>query len=379
MSKKFYTIISMMSGTSMDGVDACLVNLSDEYDFEIKGFYTLEYPADLREALLRAATDKASVSDVCVLNIAVGEHFAKCVNKLLEKYELSAKDINFISSHGQTIWHAPKPCKIGGYDITSTLQIGDISQISEKTGILTIGDFRPKDMAAGGQGAPLVPYADEILFGKSKNVCVQNIGGISNVTVISKNCDTFAFDNGVGNMLSDYFSLKFFDKPYDKDGNFAKQGTVDEKVLKILLQDDYYSQKPPKSTGREHFNDEYAEKMISLFEEKNPCSIIRTSVELTAKTIFDSYCNFVFPKTSVDEVIIGGGGAFNPVLMQTLQKYFDDIPVKTHEDYGIQSKFKECLAFAVLGLNTFLRRTNNLPCCTGASKKVVMGKISYAE
>lgn len=362
----------------MDGTDACLVRLSDDYTFEILNSYSIEYKTDLRDKLLSVAVGNGTVEDVCFLNFIVGEHFAKCANELIKKSGLKKSDIDFISTHGQTICHIPKENEIGGYRTSSTLQIGDISVIAERTGITTIGDFRPKDMAAGGQGAPLVPYADEKIFGK--NVCraIQNIGGISNVTILSSKCPTFAFDTGLGNMLIDYYSNKFFGAQYDKNAEFAKRGKIDEKWLSVLLQDDYYDIIPPKSTGREHFNDKYAENILKSAPE-NKFDIIRTITELTAKTIYDAYEKFVFPKTSIDEVVIGGGGAYNPVLMESLQKCFGKIPVKTHEDFGINNKHKECLAFAILGLNTLLKRTNNVPSCTGANRNVVMGKIAYPD
>ncbi|MCR5261212.1 MAG: anhydro-N-acetylmuramic acid kinase [Candidatus Gastranaerophilales bacterium] len=376
MDKKFYSVISMMSGTSMDGCDACLVRLSDNFEYKIDGFYSLEYPQDVRKKLLDIAVGNGNTADICFLNFVVGKHFAKCANLLLEKYNLKKEKIDFISSHGQTVYHIPQEKEIGGYRTKSTLQIGDISVIAGNTGITTIGDFRPRDMAAGGQGAPLVPFADEKIFGKDKNRAIQNIGGIANVTVLSKDIPTFAFDNSVGNMLIDYFSHKFFGKNYDKDGLLAKQGKVDEEWLDELMKDEYYALVPPKTTGREHFNDKYAENILKTAPE-NKYDIIRTVTELTAKAIYKSYEDFVFPKTSIDEVVIGGGGAYNPVLMQALQKYFGQIPVKTHDDYGICSQHKECLAFAILGLCTLLKKTNNLPECTGAAKAVVMGKIAY--
>lgn len=360
----------------MDSCDACYIKLSDDFDFEILGHYSLAYPPELRKKLLETAVGKGTTEDICLLNFVVGEHFAKCANLLLEKYGLTRENIDFISSHGQTVYHIPQKAELGGYQTASTLQIGDISVIAERMGIMTIGDFRPKDMAAGGQGAPLVPFADEKIFGKDKNRAIQNIGGISNVTVISKDIPVFAFDNSVGNMLIDYYSDKFFGKSYDKDGLLASCGQVDEKWLSELLSDEYYRITPPKSTGREHFNDTYAEKMLKTAPE-NGHDVIRTVTELTARTIFNSYVDFIFPKTGIDEVVIGGGGAYNPVLMTALQKYFGKIPVKTHEDYGICNQHKECLAFAILGLCTYMKIPNNLPECTGACKSVIMGKISY--
>lgn len=376
MDKKNFSIISMMSGTSMDGCDACLVFLDKDFNYKIKGSFSLEYPQEVRSKLLKIAVGNGNTADICFLNFVVGKHFAKCANLLLKKYDINAQSIDFISSHGQTVYHIPNKKNIEKYSTASTLQIGDISVIAENTNIMTIGDFRPKDIAAGGQGAPLVPFADEKIFGKTKNRAIQNIGGISNVTVLSKSIPTFAFDNSVGNMLIDYFSLKFFGKNYDKDGLLAKQGKIDEKWLNELLSDKYYSLVPPKTTGREYFNDKYAENILKT-APSNHYDIIRTVTELTAKAIHQSYIDFVFPETDIDEIVIGGGGAYNPVLMKSLQKYFGNIPVKTHDDYGICSQHKECLAFAILGLCTYLKIPNNLPSCTGAIKPVIMGKIAY--
>lgn len=378
MKKDFLQIISMMSGTSMDGTDACLIKVFDDDTFEIVDSYSLEYPPELRNAVMKAALNKASVKEVCALNFLVGEHFALCTNKLLEKANISPENVDFISSHGQTIFHMPDPVELGGLKTGSTLQIGDISVIAYKTGILTIGDFRPKDIAAKGQGAPLVPFADEIIFGRKTPRCIQNIGGISNVTVLSPDFETFAFDNAPGNMLIDYYVKKFFEMPFDKDGKIANSGKTDEKFLQKLSAEPYYAKKPPKSTGRELFNDEYAEKMLE-FAPKNPADIVKTATELTAKTIFDSYRNFVFDKVTPECVVIGGGGALNPTLMSLLQQYFGKIPVKTHADFNVPDKLKEAAAFALIGKYTFLKKPSNVPSCTGAEKAVILGKIAYPD
>ncbi len=374
--KKFKTIISMMSGTSLDSIDACLLNIYDDLTFKVIDSYSLDYPIEVREKLLALANNNGNVSDVCLMNFVVGELFAKTANLLIEKANLKHRDIDFISSHGQTIFHIPAIKEIGGINTASTLQIGDISVISHKTGIMTVGDFRPKDMASGGQGAPLVPFADKILFGLDKNRLIQNIGGISNVTVLSKNCDIFAFDNGPGNMLIDYFIHKLFDLSFDKNGEIASQGNIDNKWLEELLKEHYYNIKPPKSTGRELFNKDYAEK-IYKFAPENNFDVIATITFLTAKVIADSYKNFILPKTSIDEVVIGGGGAYNKTLLSMLQKEIPSIPVKTHDDFGIPNKLKEAIAFAYLGYFTIMNKPNNVPSCTGANMPVVMGKISY--
>ena len=374
--KNYKTVISLMSGTSVDTVDACLVKIFGDLKFEIVNSYSMSYPDEIREKILELANGNANIRDVCYMNFVIGELFAKCVNLLLKKSNFNKENVDFISSHGQTVCHIPENIEIGSVSVKSTLQIGDISVISQRTGIMTVGDFRTKDMAAGGQGAPLVPFADKILFGTDKNRLIQNIGGISNVTVISKDCDIFAFDNGPGNMLIDYFVNKLFNVPYDKDGEIALKGSVDYNWLNILMNEPYYLKKPPKTTGRELFNNEYAQKIYKT-APKNKYDVVSTITNLTAKVISDSYKNFVFPKTSVDEAVIGGGGAYNSAIKKYLSEYLPNLVIKTHDDFNIPNKFKECLAFAYLGYFTLLKQPNNIPSCTGASYPVVMGKISY--
>ena len=374
--KNYKTIISMMSGTSIDSIDACLLRIFDDLKFEIIDSNSLEYPKEIRQKLLEMANNKADVKDVCFMNFVVGELFGETVIKLLQKSGYSADDVDFISSHGQTVYHIPSEIEIGGIKTKSTLQIGDISVIAHKTGIMTIGDYRTKDMASKGNGAPLVPFADKILFGTDKNRLIQNIGGISNVTVLSDTCGIFAFDNGPGNMLIDFFVKKLFDLPFDKNGELACKGKIDEKWLKILLNEPYYKIKPPKTTGRELFNDEYALKMYE-YAPKNKYNVITTITALTANVIANSYNDFIFNKTKVDEVVLGGGGAYNFTLKEYLQYLLPDIKIKTHEDFGIPNKLKEAIAFAYLGYFTILKKPNNIKECTGANSDVVMGKIAY--
>lgn len=374
--KKFKTIISMMSGTSLDSIDACLLNIYDDLTFEIIDSYSLNYPKEVREKLFNLANNNGDVKDVCYMNFVVGELFAKTANSLINKAKIKKEDINFISSHGQTIFHIPSNIDLGGITTKSTLQIGDISVIAHKTGILTVGDFRTKDMAANGQGAPLVPFADKILFGTDKNRLIQNIGGISNVTVLSKECDIFAFDNGVGNMLIDYFMQKLYNQPYDKNGEIASTGKIDNNWLNQLLKEPYYSKLPPKTTGRELFNNNYAEEIYKTAPNKKE-DIISTITALTAKTITDSYKKFILPKTSIDEVVLGGGGAYNKTLIKYMKEYMPELTIKTHEDFGIPNKLKEAIAFAYLGYFTLNKEPNNVPSCTGADMPVVMGKIAY--
>ena len=360
----------------MDSIDACLLNIYEDLSFKIIDSYSLDYPKSVKNILLSLANNEGSVSDVCFMNFAVGELFAKCANALIAKTKIKASSVDFISTHGQTIYHIPFEKEISDIKTRSTLQIGDISVIAHKTGIMTVGDYRPKDIAAGGQGAPLVPFADKILFKNDKNRLIQNIGGISNVTVISNECDIFAFDNGVGNMLIDYFVNKLFGYPYDKNGEIAAIGQVDEKWLNELLKEPYYELTPPKTTGRELFNNNYAQ-MIYKSAPENKYDVIATITALTAKVITDSYKKFILPNTTVDEVVLGGGGAYNKSLIFYMNKFMPNLTIKTHEDFGIPNKLKEAVAFAYLGYFTVKRLSNNVPSCTGADTDVVMGKIAY--
>ena len=368
------TAIGMMSGTSVDGIDACFVRICGDFSFEILKTHSIGYPAEISEKILAAANNKADTELICKLNFVLGRLFGRCANELIAK---TGQKPDFIASHGQTVFHAPKTAEISGISANSTLQIGDISVIAQETGVTTVGNFRARDIAAGGQGAPLVPFVDEMIFKKEIPRAIQNIGGISNVTVLSPNCETFAFDIGPGNMLIDYFVKKFFNKPFDKDGEIALNGKIDENWLNELLNEPYYAEFPPKTTGRELFNDEYAQKILK-FAPENKNDVIATITALTAKTIAEEYKKFVFPKTEIKEIVLGGGGAYNKAVIAGLKRYLPGIEIKKHADFGINDKYKEALAFAMLGYCTLERIENNLPACTGAKMPVVMGEIAYS-
>lgn len=367
--------IGLMSGTSLDGVDACLVEITECCDVKIKETCSLDYPKDIKEKLFEMANNSGNIKDVCLMNFILGDIYAQCTLELIKKAGIKPKDIDYIASHGQTIFHHPQKPN-NDTQTNSTLQIGDISVISDKTGITTVGDFRTKDMSAGGQGAPLVPFADEIIFKRNKTRAIQNIGGIGNVTILSPDVETFAFDTGAGNMMIDYCMRKLFHKPFDKDGELAFCGHVDENWLNYLLDEPYYKQPPPKTTGRELFSNKYIEEKLKKAPD-NPYDIISTATALTAHSIFEAYKNFIFPKAIPEEIILGGGGAYNKFLITYLQKLFKDTPIKTHEDFGIPNKYKEALAFAILGYFTMKKLPNNIPSCTGAKRPVIMGKVSY--
>ena len=385
-------VIALMSGTSCDSIDAGLCEVYPDMSVKLIKGINYKYPEHIRSKIFQIFRNEATTADICKMNFAIGECFASAALTLIEEFGKP----DFISSHGQTIFHYPFDESIDDVSLKSTLQIGESSVIAQKTGCMTISNFREADIAQGGQGAPLVCFADEKWWGGKcrgkynkvndtsdfdtnndyKNYAIQNIGGISNVTVVSKDFDTFGFDTGLGNIMIDYCMNKYFSKPYDKDGEIAAEGIVCDSWLECLLQDEYYMIEPPKSTGREYFNVKYIENCLK-YAPKDPKDIIATVTALTAKTIADSYERFIYPNVGIHEAVICGGGAYNKTLMKFLRKYLPKhIDLTTCEKYGISNNFKEVMAFALLGYCTYYGIPNNLPCCTGAKKRVVMGKIT---
>lgn len=371
-------VAGLMSGTSVDGIDACLVEVFPDFSFKIIETLAWDYPEKIRKNIFKITETETSAEEICRMNFVIGECFARAALEVIKKAGMSPKDVNLIGSHGQTFFHKPLDEYIDGFNQKSTLQLGEAAVIAERTGITTVSDFRTADMAAGGQGAPLVCFADELLFkDNSISRAIQNIGGMANVTVVNPDCETFGFDTGPGNVLIDYCMRKFFDKEYDKDGLIASRGKVDEDWLNYLLEEKYYDSEPPKTTGRELFSSGYAERILDSAPE-NPSDIIATVTALTAKSIFNAYEKFVFPKTRIDEIILGGGGVYNLELVKMLKNYFgSEIKVLRHKDFGIPDKFKEALAFAFLAYATYNKIPNNIPSCTGARHKAILGKISW--
>lgn len=371
-------VIALMSGTSCDSIDAGLCEVYPDMSVKLVKGINFPYPAHIQSKIFQMFSLQATIKDICLMNFAIGKCFADACKVLIEEFGKP----DFISSHGQTVYHYPFDEKIDGISLKSTLQLGESSIISKETGCMVISNFREADIANGGQGAPLVCFADEKWFKPksqkfNKNFAIQNIGGISNVTVVSKDFETFGFDTGLGNIMIDYCMKKFFSTSYDKDGEIANNGIVSDSWLECLLQDEYYFMEPPKSTGREYFNAEYIENALK-YAPKDPKDIIATVTALSAKTIAQAYERFIYPDVGLHEVVVCGGGAYNRTLMSFLKKYLPAyIELKTCEDYGISNNFKEVMAFALLGYCTYYGIPNNLPSCTGATKRVVMGKLTY--
>lgn len=374
-TRKTKYVIGLMSGTSVDGVDAAFVKINPDFSFEEIHSTVYHYPLAFQNRIKSLFNEKVSLKEICVMNFLVAEHFSNAVEQLLTEADLPSSDVDFIGSHGQTIYHYPTKDMNDGIPMNSTLQIGDISVIAKNTEIDTIGNFRTADMAVGGNGAPLVCFADEKIFGKDKTArAIQNLGGIANVTVVSPECQTFAFDNGPANVLIDYFTNKYFNKPYDKNGEIASLGKIHNDVIEELMKLEYFEQEPPKTTGRELFSYEFAQRLEGKYK-LSPNDMIATMTAFTARAIADSYKKFVLPKTNIKEIVLGGGGAYNNTLKRLIAEEFgENIAIKTHEDFGVSNKFKEAIAFAMLAYAYYYDVANNIPSCTGAARKTILGQ-----
>ena len=358
--------VGLMSGTSMDGIDAALVEF-DESSLNILHTHEFDYPSGLREQLLAAITIPLDqpIDNVTELNTATGECFRDAALQLLRQAGVSAKDVIAIGSHGQTLRHQPDA------EIPFSLQIADAQLIADSTGIPTIADFRSADIAAGGQGAPLAPYFHEWLFrtpGKTR--CVLNVGGVANVTVIADSEDTIGFDTGPGNSLMDAWIRLHRSEKFDQDGAWAANGNVDDELLEQFLADPYFAFAPPKSTGFEHFNLEWIQGHD--LGAAAPADVQATLCELSAVTIADAIIDYA---PAASDVLVCGGGAHNPTLMRQLATRLSDIDVKPSSDAGLDPDWVEAAAFAWLAMRHRRNLPGNLPSVTGASESVVLGRL----
>ncbi len=345
-------VAGLISGTSVDGIDVAVVDIDD--GIQVVATKTVRYPAEVRDAIL-SVSDAANISR---LNFLLGELFAEA----LQKTGVPLQTIELIGSHGQTIFHEGQPVEYLGRKIASTMQIGEAAVIAARTGIETIADFRTSDMAAGGNGAPLVPFLDYQLFRHpERDRIALNIGGIANITVIPADAgaeNVIAFDTGPGNMLMDALA-----PPFDPNGEGARAGRVNEALLAKLLGDPYYHQPPPKSCGREQYGAEFIQKTgIDL----------ATATELTVRTIALAIARY----PDVTEVIVSGGGAHNLYMMERLRASMRP-RITTSAEFGIDVDAKEAILFAVLAYQTYHRRPGNIPSATGARKPVILGKVSH--
>jgi anhydro-N-acetylmuramic acid kinase len=300
---------------------------------------------------------------------------------------VALKEISLIGSHGQTVFHLGAPARFQGkVRAASTFQIGDISIIAQRTGVPTVGDFRPADMAAGGQGAPLIPFVDYLLYRDAKRGrAALNIGGIANLTVIPAGAEAaqvFAFDTGPGNMIIDALveRITHGKSTYDRDARIALSGRTIQELLARLMREPYLRKKPPKSAGREQFGETYASSLLAWGKQHHvgPADLVRTATVFTSLTIADAFRRFILPRTRVDELIVAGGGARNPLIMAQLAGSLPGIEIVPAGRFGVPAEAKEAFGFAILAHETYHGRPSNLPSATGATHHVVLGKIALA-
>ena len=382
-------VAGLMSGTSADGVDVAIVDIRGR-KVDVLAFETFAYSSGMRRSILDLCQpETARVDEICHLNHALGEVFAEAVVTLCDRSGIPLQSIDLIGSHGQTIWHNPQGPRHNGRVIRSTLQIGEPSRIAQRTGITTVADFRPRDMAAGGQGAPLVPYADSVLF-SDRRLCraVQNIGGIANVTFLPvrgkmvctahpTNEPILAFDTGPGNMVIDGVMRILSDgkRHFDHGGAMAARGHVHEGLLSEMLRHPFLRRRPPKSTGREQFGQTYCEWLHSEARKRRLSSedMLATATAFTASTIATAYRRFL-PRLP-DEAILCGGGSHNATLVRMLQERLEGVRIRSTDEFGISVDAKEAVSFAILAYATIHGVPNNVPSVTGADEPVVLGKI----
>ena len=386
MEKPSRLVIGLMSGTSADGVDAALCRITGHgtaTKVEQLGFVFDPFDTRVREEILRlAGGQEATAADFCRINFLLGRLYAETSLRLCRECGVEPKDIDLVGSHGQTLWHIPQPETYLGQTFRSTLQLGECSVLTETFGCPVVGDFRVRDVAAGGLGAPLVPYSEYLIYrSETKCIALQNIGGIGNITCLPPACkpeDVFAFDTGPGNMVMDavYGAITHGEKRFDEGGAFAAKGQVHQPLLNLMMDDEYIRRQPPKTTGREYYGPAYVERIMveAKAQRLTDEDLMATVTAFTAATIAYSVEHF-FP-VKPDELIIGGGGSMNATLLKDIATALPACKVMTNEQLGYDSNAKEAVAFAVLANEAIFAGCNNMPSVTGATKGVVMGKIS---
>jgi anhydro-N-acetylmuramic acid kinase len=374
--------IGLMSGTSLDGVDAALVEIDGfgaATRARLVAFRGVPFSADERARIHALFAGDARA--LCEGNFLLGERFALAALELMAEHG----PVDLIGSHGQTIWHAP-PSSLSGAGaaagaggVASTLQLGEPAVIAARTGVVTVGDFRVADVALGGEGAPLVPYTDWLLYRRAGRMrALQNIGGIANVTLVAERAeDVLAFDNGPGNMMLDALAPLASDgaDDCDRDGAYSARGRVQDDLLAALLDDEFLRRAPPKSTGRERYGRAHTLAWAEAHRDRAPADLLATLVAFTADAIARSYRDFVLARGPLDEVAVAGGGAHNRTLMARLAAALAPVPIGAFADGGVSADAKEAVAFAALAVQAIHAEPANLPRVTGASSRAVLGKI----
>ncbi len=377
-------VAGVMSGTSADGINVALVRISGADRPRLIGHAEFPYPKNVRKAVLEAMNaPSVNVADLARLNFLLGELYAEAVLSTQQEF---GKKADLVGCHGQTLYHQGTPKLFLGRKIATTWQTGEGAILAQRLGVPVVSDFRPADMAAGGKGAPLVPFLDFKLFRHAtQGRIVQNIGGIANLTAIPAGAsaeDVLAFDTGPGNMVMDALAQRLLGKPYDRDGNAACSGMVLEKVLNKLMKAKFFAEQPPKTAGREEFGREFVAVFVHACGRARKEDILATATALTAQSIARSIQRFVLPRKAAKyhELIVSGGGLRNATLMAMLANAVAPLrlALRSSDEFGLPSEAKEAVAFALLASETWHRRPSNVPSATGAKRPAVLGKISYA-
>ncbi len=382
-------VAGVMSGTSADGINVALVRLAPRRgrnaewpQFSFLGHAEFPYPEDVRRFVLTAMNStRASVADLARLNFILAELYAEAVLATQKQFKLKA---DLVGCHGQTIYHQGEADRFLDRKVAVTWQTGDGSILAARVGVPVVSDFRPADMAAGGKGAPLVPFLDYMLYRDAKiGRIVQNIGGIANISAIPGGGtpdQILAFDTGPGNMVIDAVMERLYGERYDKDGEVAASGTVIERVVQEALRESFFHRKPPKTAGREEFGREFANDFIRQCGRTDRKNVVTTATALTAMSVSLALREFVVRKrTRFEEFIVSGGGAKNPTLMAMLVNELLPLglQVRATDEFGLPAEAKEAAAFALLAYQTWNRKPSNLPSATGATHPAILGKISY--
>jgi len=378
-------VAGVMSGTSADGINVALVRFQTRRGASGKptliGHAEYPYAVNIRRAVLAAMNaQSASVADLSRLNFLLGELYADAVLATQKRFRVKA---DLVGCHGQTIYHQGESAPYLGRRVAVTWQTGEGAVVAARVGAPCVSDFRPADMAAGGKGAPLVPFLDYLFYRDSRvGRIVQNIGGIANLTAIPAGAGpekVIAFDTGPGNMVIDAVMERLFGKRFDRGGRVAASGTVDDGAIAKLMRTPFFRGKPPKTAGREEFGREFVAKFVRLCGRTNKANVAATATAFTVRSIADAVQRFVLRRARFAEMVVSGGGAKNPTLMGMLANELSTLGValRTSDEFGIPAEAKEAVAFALMAYETWHRRPSNVPSATGAKRSAVLGKISY--
>lgn len=386
-NKEERIVAGLMSGTSLDGIDTALVkifNSGKNTHFELIDFQTTGFTDQLRAKLSQISqAGSGSVDDICRIDTVLAEYYLDAVCSICEKSKIKISDLDLIGTHGQTIHHLPNAEKYLGKNSRSTFQIGNPALIASRSGVITVGNFRQADIALGGQGAPLVPYVDYILFRSEEfDRVLLNIGGIANITILPAGCrekDVLAYDTGPGNMVINRLMEILYEKPFDNNGELACKGDVSKSLLSDLLENPYFKKPAPKSTGREEFGENFCKKVLRLSAKlklRNE-DIVASATELTALTIMKGIELSNLPQDTKKQLIVSGGGIHNKVIMNSLKRKLKNASLKTSDRFGIPADAKEAICFAILANETIAGKPANLPSVTGASRKSILGAVYF--